>query len=199
MNCRGDPPGESNPIIRSEIAHCTGVQRKCRAKNKNALAMTKIITMKTTFDTQTIELNPSGENYIAVVGGKTVTVQIVRASNGRMDLLVDGQRVTAYVSSDMAKRWVTIDGQTVMLTKTSGAKQGVRHDHAGGLIAPMPGQIRSVAVSVGDAVKKGQTLLTMEAMKMEIRIQALRDGLVKSVFVSQGQTVEREQILVEVE
>ena len=155
--------------------------------------------MKTTFDTKTIELNPSGDNFVAVIDGKTVTVQIIRAVNGRMDLLVDGQRVTAHVSSDMAKRWVTVDGQTLMLTKTSGAKQGVRHDHAGGLIAPMPGQIRSVAVSVGDAVKKGQTVLTMDAMKMEIRIQALKDGVVKSVSVKQGQTVEREQILVEVE
>lgn len=155
--------------------------------------------MKTTFDTQTIELNPSDDGYLAVVNGKTVTVQVIRAANGRMDLLVDGQRVTAHVSSDMAKRWVTLNGQTLMLTKTSGAKQGVRHDHAGGLIAPMPGQIRSVSVSVGDAVKKGQTLLTMEAMKMEIRIQALKDGVVKSVSVMQGQTVEREQILAEVE
>lgn len=155
--------------------------------------------MKTTFDTKTIELNPSGDNFVAVIDGKTVTVQIIRAVNGRIDLLIDGQRVTAHVSSDMAKRWVTVDGQTLMLTKTSGAKQGVRHDHVGGLIAPMPGQIRSVSVSVGDAVKKGQTLLTMEAMKMEIRIQALKDGVVKSVSVKQGQTVEREQILVEVE
>ena len=155
--------------------------------------------MKTTFDTKTIELNPSGDNFVAVIDGKTVTVQIIRAVNGCIDLLIDGQRVTAHVSSDMAKRWVTVDGQTLMLTKTSGAKQGVRHDHAGGLIAPMPGQIRSVSVSVGDAVKKGQTLLTMEAMKMEIRIQALKDGVVKSVSVKQGQTVEREQILVEVE
>lgn len=155
--------------------------------------------MKTTFDSKTIELNPSGGNYIAVVDGRTVTVQVVRAANGRMDLIVDGARVIAHVSSDLAKRWVTADGQTVVLTKTSGAKQGVRHDYAGGLIAPMPGQIRSVAVGVGEAVKKGQTLLTLEAMKMEIRIQALRDGTVKSVFVSQGQTVEREQILIEME
>jgi len=155
--------------------------------------------MKTTFDTQTIELNPSGANYIATMDGKTVNVQILRAANGRMDLLVDGQRVTAHVSSDMAKRWVTINGQTVMLTKTSGAKQGVRHDHAGGLIAPMPGQIRSVSVRVGEAVKKGQTLLTMEAMKMEIRIQALKDGRVSTLHVRQGQAVEREQILIEVE
>lgn len=155
--------------------------------------------MKINFDTQTLEINPSGDHYVATMDGKTVSVQVIRAEDGRMDLLIDGQRVNAHVSSDMAKRWVTINGHTIMLTKTSGAKQGVRHDHAGGLIAPMPGQVRSVSVSVGDVVKKGQTLLTMEAMKMEIRIQALKDGKVKSVFAAQGQTVEREQILIEME
>ena len=155
--------------------------------------------MKINFDTQTLEINPSGDQYVGAMDGKTVSVQIIRAEDGRMDLLIDGQRVNAHVSSDMAKRWVTIDGHTIMLTKTSGAKQGVRHDHAGGLIAPMPGQVRSVSVSVGDVVKKGQTLLTMEAMKMEIRIQALKDGRVTALHAAQGQTVEREQILIEVE
>lgn len=87
--------------------------------------------MKINFDTQTLEINPSGDHYVATMDGKTVTVQVVRAEDGRMDLLIDGQRISAYVSSDMAKRWVTIDGHTMMLTKTSGAKQGVRHDHAG--------------------------------------------------------------------
>jgi biotin carboxyl carrier protein len=157
--------------------------------------------MKLTFDSQTLEVNPSGEDYAAVVDGKTIRVQILRvdANTGRLELSIDGQRVIAHVSADMAKRWVTIDGQTAMLTKTSGAKRGVRHDYAGGLIAPMPGQVRSVSVNVGDTVKKGQTLLTMEAMKMEIRIQALDDGKVTALHVQQGQTVEREQILIEVE
>ncbi len=167
--------------------------------------------MRINFDTQTLEINPSGDNYLAVVDGKKILVEIVRvdAGQGRMDLRFtelsesDSIRVSvsksAYVSSDMAKRWVTMDGHTIMLTKTSGAKQGVRHDHAGGLIAPMPGQVRSVSVSVGDVVKKGQTLLTMEAMKMEIRIQALKDGRVTALHAAQGQTVEREQILIEVE
>ena len=155
--------------------------------------------MKSIFGSQTIEINTSVDDYFAILDGKTVVVQILRAENGRMDLLIDGERIAAYVSSDGAKRWVTIDGQTLMLTKTSGAKRGVRHDHAGGLIAPMPGQVRSVSVGVGDAVKKGQTLLTMEAMKMEIRIQALKDGVVKMVYAVQGQTVEREQILIEME
>jgi len=157
--------------------------------------------MKTTFNTQTIEINPANDGYVATLENKNLFIKIIRVDlqNGKMDVLIDNKRVIAHVSSDGAKRWVTINGQTWMLTKTSGAKQGVRHDHAGGLTAPMPGQVRSVTVSEGDVVKKGQTLLTMEAMKMEIKIQALMDGKVKSVFVSQGDTVEREQILIEME
>jgi len=157
--------------------------------------------MKTTFDSQSIELNPSGGEYLATLDGKNIRVKILRADalTGRMELLLDGRRVVAHVSADKAQRWVTTGGHTAALTKTSGAPRGVRHDHAGGLIAPMPGQIRSVAVAVGDAVTKGQTLLTMEAMKMEIRIQALDDGKVSALHVQQGQTVEREQILIEVE
>jgi biotin carboxyl carrier protein len=79
-------------------------------------------------------------------------------------------------------------------------KGGHGHHHAAGeLTAPMPGQVRTVNVSEGDAVTKGQTLLVLEAMKMEIRVQAPRDGVVSSVLVTGGQTVEREQILVKIE
>ena len=63
----------------------------------------------------------------------------------------------------------------------------------------MPGQVRAVNVAEGESVTKGQTLLVLEAMKMEIRIQAPRDGKVAKLFVQQGQTVEREQMLIEIE
>jgi len=147
-----------------------------------------------------IDLTPLGKGYRATIGDKTVEVEIIRVENGRLELLIDNQRVTAYVSSDGARRWVTVNGRTSLLTKVSGTKRsGARHDHAGELTAPMPGQVRGVNVSEGDAVTKGQTLLLLEAMKMEIRIQAPRDGVVKKLFVKQGQTVEREQILAEIE
>jgi 3-methylcrotonyl-CoA carboxylase alpha subunit len=96
---------------------------------------------------------------------------------------------------------VTINGQTIVLTKSSGAQKGGHgHHHAAGeLTAPMPGQVRAVNVSEGNAVTKGQTLLVLEAMKMEIRVHAPQDGVVKKLFVKQGQTVEREQILIEIE
>lgn len=161
--------------------------------------------MKFSFDHNSqsisIELTPSGKSYRATVGDKTVAVEILQTKDGKLDLLIDGKRVTAYVSSDIAKRWVTVNGQTFVLTKASGArKSGGGHHHAAGdLTAPMPGQVRAVNVSEGQAVTKGQTLLLLEAMKMEIRVQAPFDGKVSSVSVKVGQTVEREQILVTID
>lgn len=65
--------------------------------------------------------------------------------------------------------------------------------------APMPGLILSVSVSPGDTVKKGDSLLVLEAMKMENLIQAPQDGVVKKVAVSQGEAVEKKSLLVEFE
>ena len=161
--------------------------------------------MKLTFISESqsfiIGLTPTGKLYRATVGDKAVDVEILSAENGKLDLLLDGKRVTAHVSSDNARRWVTINGQTFVLTKAAAGAQrsAVRHDHASELAAPMPGQVRSVNVAEGDVVGKGQTLLVIEAMKMEIRIHAPRAGKVMKLFVKQGQTVEREQILVEIE
>ena len=59
----------------------------------------------------------------------------------------------------------------------------------GAIIAPMPGTVLSVAVEVGAAVTKGQTLLVLEAMKMENEIQAPADGTVQELNASQGLSV----------
>ena len=156
--------------------------------------------MKITFDNTILELTPSNKSsYRATLGDKIVDVEILDTQNGQLSLLIDGVRVTTYISSDNAKRWVTINGRTTLLTKSSGTKRiGAKHDHSGKLTAPMPGQVRAVNVREGDAVTKGQTLIVLEAMKMEMKIQAPVDGIVSSISVEAGQTVEREQILVEI-
>lgn len=69
----------------------------------------------------------------------------------------------------------------------------------GSVKAPMPGNILSVKVKPGDQVKRGQVLLTLEAMKMENEIMAPRDGKVKEVFVSAGQSVNTGDVLVNLE
>ncbi|MGZ6347127.1 MAG: acetyl-CoA carboxylase biotin carboxyl carrier protein subunit [Anaerolineales bacterium] len=156
--------------------------------------------MKLTFEDITLDLTPSDKGYTAALGDRSIFIEVAHAEDGNLDLIADGQRMTAYVSPDGAKRWVTVNRQTFVLTKSSGMKQSnARQDRTGALTAPMPGQVQVVNVKAGEAVTKGQTLLVLEAMKMEIRIQAPRDGRVKALHVEQGQTVEREQALIELE
>ena len=63
---------------------------------------------------------------------------------------------------------------------------------AGGekVTSPMPGTILSVNVAAGDAVKRGQVLMILEAMKMENEIMAPKDGTVTQVLVAKGATVD---------
>ena len=155
--------------------------------------------MKLTFDDITLDTLSNGKIFTLTVDDKTIQAEVLHAENGELDLLIDDKRVTAYVSSENTKRWVTVNGQTFVLTKSSGTRKGGHAHHAAGeLTAPMPGQVRAVNVNEGDAVTKGQTLLVLEAMKMEIRVQAPFDGFVRSLTVKVGQTVEREQTIIEI-
>ena len=61
--------------------------------------------------------------------------------------------------------------------------------------APMPGKILGVKANAGDAVKKGQVIVVLEAMKMENDIVAPQDGTVASINVTAGQSVESGAVL----
>ncbi len=75
--------------------------------------------------------------------------------------------------------------------KSSSAIQSIK--------APMPGLIINVSVNVGDEVKKGDTLLILEAMKMENVIKSPRDGKIKKVSVQLRNPVEKNQVMLEFE
>ena len=71
----------------------------------------------------------------------------------------------------------------------AGAQGGVKVN------APMPGKILAVKASVGQAVKEGDVLLILEAMKMENEVVAPQDGTVASINVSEGSSVESGDVL----
>jgi acetyl/propionyl-CoA carboxylase alpha subunit len=69
----------------------------------------------------------------------------------------------------------------------------------GGFMAPMPGKVVKVMVADGEAVKRGQALLVLEAMKMEQMTSSPTDGVVKRVLVREGEQVTAGQVLVVME
>ncbi|TAG15513.1 MAG: biotin/lipoyl-binding protein, partial [Rhodobacterales bacterium] len=65
--------------------------------------------------------------------------------------------------------------------------------------APMPGSIASLAVTVGQKVRAGDLLLTIEAMKMETGLHADREAVVKALHVQPGAQIDAKDLLVELE
>lgn len=65
--------------------------------------------------------------------------------------------------------------------------------------APMPGMVRELMIQEGATVSKGDTLLILEAMKMENALKSPRDGTVKKITIAKGVAVEKGQVLIEFE
>lgn len=70
---------------------------------------------------------------------------------------------------------------------------------ASSIKAPLPGTISAINVKVGDQVKRGDTVVVMEAMKMENNIVASKDGKVKTIHVNTGQSVAQDDKLIDLE
>lgn len=76
----------------------------------------------------------------------------------------------------------------------AGTKQKINN-----LKAPMPGVVFDINIKEGDNVKKDDSLIILEAMKMENVLKSPIDGKVKKVLVSKGETVEKNKVLIEFE
>lgn len=109
------------------------------------------------------------------------------SSRGRYTLWVDGFRHEVEALDERARTIRELAG-------ASAAPSGPAP-----LRAPMPGMIVRVAVQVGDAVRAGQGLIVMEAMKMENELRAAAAGTVKRLGVEPGTAVEKGTVLVELE
>lgn len=97
-----------------------------------------------------------------------------------------------------------LDGDLTIFESVGDARQaerGARTGGAGGndVLAPMPGSVERILVEAGDPVERGQTLIIMESMKMELEIAAHRAGVVKQIPVEQGAQVDKGMRLVELE
>jgi 3-methylcrotonyl-CoA carboxylase alpha subunit len=103
-----------------------------------------------------------------------------------------------YAVSAGAKTWVFHDGVVYEIAAEGEGVRRAAHAH-GSLTAPMPATIIEIKVKPGDEVKKGDVLLVLEAMKMELPVRAPGDGRVKAVHCRPGDLVQPETSLIDLE
>ncbi|MEW1902977.1 MULTISPECIES: biotin carboxylase N-terminal domain-containing protein [unclassified Streptomyces] len=134
---------------------------------------------------------------VRVPGLEPVTVEAppgARVTDAWVTVVVDGvahtfHRAGAWLGRD-GDSWHVLDHDPV-----EAALSGAGHGGADTLAAPMPGTVTVVKVAVGDEVEAGQSLLVVEAMKMEHVISAPHAGTVTELDVTPGTTVAMDQVL----
>lgn len=151
--------------------------------------------------THQIQIDPQPDGtFRARINGREYIVRASQTRDGAWQIMLDdGARQVRHTASDGRARFVKAGDVVYSLQKTTGGRRTA--SHASGerhLVAQMPAQVSEVTVKQGDMVSAGQTLLILEAMKMEIRVTAPHDGIVTHLFVQKGDVVERDQQLIDI-
>ncbi len=151
-----------------------------------------------------IVIDERGEHAVTVFDDGGVLVDEVRiatriAGDGEVRLGPDESTV-AWVAIAGDQRWVFLGGNVYELeTQTAGRRRGRAASGHSSLSAPMPATVIRVEVSPGAHVRRGDTLVILEAMKMELPIRADSDGTVTSVACKPGDLVQPGVALVEID
>ena len=111
----------------------------------------------------------------------------------------DGDRVERLFAIHAAGTvWVFHDGVAHEITSGDAVRRAGGHAQ-GALTAPMPATVVEIVVAAGDPVKRGDVLLVLEAMKMELPVRAPDDGRVKAIHCRPGDLVQPETSLIDLE
>ncbi len=136
---------------------------------------------------QTDIVKTSENRFHVLLNNKSFEIELLsKDENGKqLDLVINGKRKKVAVESEMDALLKSMGLDKAMAVKNNDVK------------APMPGLVLRILVSEGQAVKKGEGLLVLEAMKMENILKSHTDGSIKKIHVAEKTAVDKNQILLE--
>lgn len=128
------------------------------------------------------------EITVDIAPGKTLVIRLL----GRTE--TDDGHLKLFFELNGQPRLIKVPRLGLAVSTARQRAEDGNPDHIG---APMPGMVATVAVRPNQTVQQGETLLTLEAMKMEMAIKAERNGVIKQVHTKPGAVVEAHDLLVE--
>jgi len=138
-------------------------------------------------------------------GGQVFETGVRRVSANELRLRFGDRSVRVFLVKDGERTFVSVDGRPYVVSepRVEAGRPGEANEAAAGgslrVKAPMPGKVTKLAVSEGEKVRRNQTLVIVEAMKMENEIKTSIDGVVAKIHVAVGDLVDAERILIEIE
>ena len=151
-----------------------------------------------------LDVDSDGERFRVNVGKDFIDVDARPISENCLSLLVKGRSYKVYIAANEKKRYLHIDGHHFCLEEVeeddrSGyARGGAVTSSEQSLTAPMPGTVVKIQVKEGDEVKKNQSLIIVESMKMENVLRSPMDGRVKKIHYHDGDLVDAGVAIVEI-
>ncbi|MEG1587569.1 MAG: biotin/lipoyl-containing protein [Bacteroidales bacterium] len=152
-------------------------------------------------------LSKEGNKVLLTIDGKEFEVDVVMTENGVCSILHNGRSYNAeLIRSEMSKKYKVnthfssfdvevIDTQAKYLRMRK--KEEESQDDK--ISSPMPGKVVKILVAEGDQVKAGDTVLVIEAMKMQSNYKVNSDCTIKEILITEGDAVTSDQVLIKLD
>ena len=131
------------------------------------------------------------DRYNVNWNGGDVKVQTLASHAPDATMIIDGRRISvAFYGDDVSDWYIGIEERTFKLAAPKVKRSATQDDNSAlHVTAPMHGRLSDILISVGQSVKQGQHVASVEAMKMHHEVRAAREGVIKSIRVELGQQV----------
>jgi biotin carboxyl carrier protein len=167
----------------------------------------KIQEIEGSFNGEIVE-NLGNNEYVIKLNDREQNLKILTMDSKGIEFVLDQKYHTVkYLESGTAKMNLVVDGVPMTLNRYANLNEIVYKNSGGGgdadsevtLKSQIPGKVFSIAVEEGASVKKGDTVCTLESMKMQVAVKAHKDGTIKSIKIKEGGTVAKNDPVAEIE
>jgi len=153
-------------------------------------------------------INRTGNKALIKVDDKKYDLDIVEVETGVYSILYNGHSYNVeLIQGESSKKFIVntfsrsfnvevVDSESKYI---SNRKKGMEVEGSNQVASPMPGKIVKIPVTAGETVTAGQTLIIVEAMKMQSEFKATGDKKVQAVHVKEGDTVDSHQVMITLE
>ena len=159
-------------------------------------------------NTGSISQSGGDGKIIATINGKQHSIRIIGLKNSILEFILDNSYKTAKIlefGSSHIK--ILIDGDPMVIKKHSKLTEILEKSTALGgassgenkLLSQIPGRVVSIMLKVGDQVKKGDSIIVLESMKMQVAVKSHKEGKIRDIKVKVGDTVSRNDIVALIE
>jgi len=150
----------------------------------------------------------SGEEMVIKIGDKEHNLKIICCNSNSVEFMLDNSyHYAKYMHVNSADMKLMVDGNSVTVSKFAELR-AIAHKSSGGssssagqrfLTSSIPGRVVSVVAKLNLEVKKGDVVVVLESMKMQVAIKAHKDGVVKELKIKEGSSVSRNDVVAIIE